>query len=37
MANDWFTVQLGEPRYLRIDLEIDGELERLWASPFFAI
>lgn len=36
-ANDWFTVQLGEPRYLRIDLEIDGQQERLWASPFFAI
>jgi hypothetical protein len=30
-------VQLGEPRYLRIDLKIDGELERPWASSFFAI
>lgn len=36
-ANDGFTVQVEEPRYLRIDMENDGALERPWASPFFPL
>lgn len=34
-VSEWFTVQQGRPRYLRIDLEIGERSERLWASPFF--
>ena len=34
-VSGWFTVQQGRPRYLRIDLEMDGSTERLWASPFY--
>jgi hypothetical protein len=33
----WFTVQRSRTRYLRIDLIIDNNQERLWASPFFPL
>ncbi|MED5372679.1 MAG: hypothetical protein VX899_16805 [Myxococcota bacterium] len=34
-VTDWFVVQSGQVRYLRIRMLIDGQEQRIWASPFF--